>query len=200
MRTLPGGCALRPLPPGRVGRGRGWVKHRSRHHRNAARVLPLAVGAGRRVWWPALMASQPSRWAWVGSANASANQVRVGSEKRASGSETGARVKVTLSLRGKAAKPCQETGSPPPRALAAADAAEVRVLERGDVLEAEARGAIHADVRDQHGAGEHERRRGDEEADAHESERKHQVVDGVVDDSPNPRSGGVARNREVWRE
>src|SRR5438445_4964459 len=52
--------------------------------------------------------------------------------------------------------------------LAAADAAEVRVLERGRVFEAEAGRAIHTDMRDQHGAGEHQWRGNDEEADAHE--------------------------------
>ena len=84
------------------------MKHRSRHHRNAARVLPLPVGACSSVCCPALMASQPRICACVGSANASANQARVGPEKRASGSEAGARVTVPVSLRGNAARPCQE--------------------------------------------------------------------------------------------
>ena len=34
-------------------RGLGWVASRSRHHRNAARVLPLPVGAWISVWRPA---------------------------------------------------------------------------------------------------------------------------------------------------
>ena len=59
---------------------------RSRHHRNAARVLPLPVGAWISVWRPPLIAAQPSSWAGVGSANVSANQVRVGSLNAASGS------------------------------------------------------------------------------------------------------------------
>src|SRR5918994_1932964 len=66
--------------------GRGSVCSRSRHHRNAARVLPEPVGAWMRVCLPPLIARQPSSWARVGPANASANQARVGSLKGARGS------------------------------------------------------------------------------------------------------------------
>ena len=79
--------------------GTGSLKQRSRHHRKAARVFPLPVGAWRSVWCPALIAAQPRRWARVGSAKASANQARVGSLKGASGSETARGLTVHPSLR-----------------------------------------------------------------------------------------------------
>src|SRR6185369_9547509 len=56
-RTLPGAA--------RVGAGDGSRTRRSRHHRKAARVLPLPVGAWMRVWCPAAIAAQPPTWAAV---------------------------------------------------------------------------------------------------------------------------------------
>ena len=79
--------AHRPEPA-----GRGSVISRSRHHRKAARVLPEPVGAWISVCRPPLMAGQPSSWARVGVANASANQVRVASLNGARGSEVGGAV------------------------------------------------------------------------------------------------------------
>ena len=58
------------------------------HHRKAASVLPLPVGACSSVCSPAAMAGQPRAWARVGSAKASRNQARVGSENGARGSVT----------------------------------------------------------------------------------------------------------------
>ena len=57
-------------------------------HKNAARVLPVPVGAHTSVWSPAAMAGQPSAWGGVGAAKADANQARVGSENAARGSAT----------------------------------------------------------------------------------------------------------------
>ena len=49
---------------------------RSRHHRKAARVLPLPVGAQMRVCSPPAMAGQPRDWAAVGDSNDDRNQSR----------------------------------------------------------------------------------------------------------------------------
>ena len=65
-RTLPGSA--------RAGAGRGCSTRRSRHHRNAARVLPLPVGAWISVLRPALIAAQPCAWAGVGASNVASNQ------------------------------------------------------------------------------------------------------------------------------
>ena len=48
--------------------------------RNAARVLPLPVGAWISVWWPLAIAAQPSAWACVGAANELSNQARTAGE------------------------------------------------------------------------------------------------------------------------
>ena len=77
-RTLPGSA--------RVGAGRGCSTRRSRHHRNAARVLPLPVGAWIRVLRPALIAAQPCAWAGVGASNVASNQALTAGPKGASGS------------------------------------------------------------------------------------------------------------------
>src|ERR1035437_2990468 len=53
--------------------GRGPRANLSRHHRNAARVLPLPVGAWIRVCRPAAMLAQPPTWAGVGAAKAELN-------------------------------------------------------------------------------------------------------------------------------
>ena len=68
------------------GRGRGSRPSRSRHHRNAASVLPLPVGAWIRVWRPAAMLAQPSTWAGVGAAKAERNHSATAGPKGASGS------------------------------------------------------------------------------------------------------------------
>src|SRR5687767_5977062 len=70
--------------------GAGSLINRSRHHRNAARVLPDPVGAQISVCCPAAIFGQPSDCADVGSANAARNQSAVAGEKLESGSETGA--------------------------------------------------------------------------------------------------------------
>ncbi len=72
----------------RVGAGLGSVASRSRHHRNAASVLPLPVGAWMSVWWPPEMAAQPRAWASVGASKLAPNQSRTAGENGASGSET----------------------------------------------------------------------------------------------------------------
>src|SRR3954447_9318710 len=72
IRTVPGAV--------RVAGGEGARTSRSRHHRNAARVLPLPVGAWIRVWRPAAIAAQPPTWAGVGVSKALSNQARTGSE------------------------------------------------------------------------------------------------------------------------
>ncbi len=59
---------------------------RSMAHKNAARVLPLPVGAHTSVWSPATMGRQPCAWGGVASANVEANQALVGSENAARGS------------------------------------------------------------------------------------------------------------------
>src|SRR5579862_6251117 len=55
---------------------------RSRHHRNAARVLPLPVGAAMSAWRPAATSRHPRSCTSVGSANDDRNQSRTGAEKR----------------------------------------------------------------------------------------------------------------------
>ena len=85
-RTVPGAS--------RVGGGLGWVARRSRHHRNAARVLPLPVGAWMSVCRPLEMAVQPPAWASVGASKRARNQSRTAGEKDASGSIVG-RIAVT---------------------------------------------------------------------------------------------------------
>jgi hypothetical protein len=54
--------------------------------RKAASVLPEPVGARISEWRPAAIGGQPSRWAFVGSANDRRNQSATGGEKTASGS------------------------------------------------------------------------------------------------------------------
>ncbi len=49
-------------------------------HRNAARVLPLPVGARIRLWRPSAIADHPSVWAAVGSANEVVNHSRTTGE------------------------------------------------------------------------------------------------------------------------
>ena len=49
---------------------------------NAARVLPLPVGAHIRVWRPLATAAQPRFCTSVGVAKAPSNQSRAGAEKR----------------------------------------------------------------------------------------------------------------------
>ena len=66
--------------------GRSLVSSRSRLHRNALSVLPEPVGATTSACCPAPIASHAPTWAGVGSANAAANQVRVGSLNRLSAS------------------------------------------------------------------------------------------------------------------
>src|SRR5579875_1671895 len=62
--------------------GAGPVRRRSIAQRKAARVLPDPVGARIRVWRPAAMAGQPSRWAGVGPLKVLSNQPWVAGEKR----------------------------------------------------------------------------------------------------------------------
>ena len=57
--------------------GAGANISRSRHHRNAASVLPLPVGARISVDSPRAIAGQPSVCGRVGASNASVNQPRV---------------------------------------------------------------------------------------------------------------------------
>jgi len=57
--------------------GAGVNISRSRHQRNALRVLPLPVGARISVDSPRAIAGQPSTCGRVGSSNAPANQPRV---------------------------------------------------------------------------------------------------------------------------
>src|SRR5947207_9229780 len=78
----------------RVAGGRGWRDRRSRHHRNAARVLPLPVGAWMSVWWPAEMAAHPSACAFVGASKVASNQALTGALKGASGSLVVGRIEV----------------------------------------------------------------------------------------------------------
>ncbi len=44
--------------------------------------MPDPVGAWIRVWLPAAIASQPSRWASVGATNVDSNQARVAGAKK----------------------------------------------------------------------------------------------------------------------
>src|SRR5438270_7810660 len=60
----------------------GSVERRSRHHRKAASVLPLPVGAAINTWRPAATSLQPLSWTFVGAAKAERNQSRAGCEKR----------------------------------------------------------------------------------------------------------------------
>ena len=70
--------------------GTGSLIRRSRHHRNAASVLPDPVGAQISVCSPAAMAGQPCAWAAVGSAKVERNQSAVAGVKPVSGSVSGA--------------------------------------------------------------------------------------------------------------
>src|SRR4051794_7178039 len=81
-RTVPGAE--------RDGGGDGFRASRSRHHRKAARVLPLPVGAWISVCLPVEMDFQPPTWAGVGASKADSNQARTAGENGASGSSTGA--------------------------------------------------------------------------------------------------------------
>src|ERR1017187_6684824 len=55
------------------------------HHRKAARVLPVPVGARMRVDSPRAMAGQPSCWGRVGAGKTASNQARTGGGKRGGG-------------------------------------------------------------------------------------------------------------------
>ena len=70
----------------RDGGGDGFRASRSRHHRNAASVLPLPVGAWINVCRPVEIDAQPPSWAAVGASNADSNHARTGGENGASGS------------------------------------------------------------------------------------------------------------------
>src|SRR4029079_1704841 len=70
----------------REGGGDGFRASRSRHHKKAARVLPLPVGAWMSVWRPVEIDFQPPTCAGVGASNADSNQARTAGEKGASGS------------------------------------------------------------------------------------------------------------------
>ena len=70
--------------------GSGSAISRSRHHRNAASVLPDPVGAQMSVCSPAAMAGQPCAWAAVGAAKDAPNQSRVAGCEAASGAMSGA--------------------------------------------------------------------------------------------------------------
>ena len=74
--------------PRASGAGLGWVASRSRHQRNAARVLPLPVGAWMSVCRPLEIAAQPRAWASVGASKLARNQSRTAGENGASGSGT----------------------------------------------------------------------------------------------------------------
>ena len=58
---------------------------RLRHHRKAASVLPVPVGARMSADSPRAMAGHPRRCGLVGCANVAANQVATGRWKRSSG-------------------------------------------------------------------------------------------------------------------
>ncbi len=66
--------------------GRGSRLSRSRLQRNAARVLPLPVGAWIRVWRPAAILAQPPVCAGVGASKAERNHSATGAPNGASGS------------------------------------------------------------------------------------------------------------------
>ena len=78
-----------PSSPGSPGAPGGRCASRSRHHRNAASVLPLPVGASISVWWPAAMLAQPRACTGVGAAKLWRNQVCVAAPNSASGSAMG---------------------------------------------------------------------------------------------------------------
>ena len=80
-RTWPGSAL--------VGSGLGSLASRSRHHRKAASVLPLPVGAWISVCRPAAMAAQPRAWASVGASKLVANHARTAGENGPSGSLCG---------------------------------------------------------------------------------------------------------------
>src|SRR5207247_587480 len=61
---------------------------------NAARVLPLPVGAWISVCRPVEIDAQPPTWAGVGVSNADSNQALTGAEKGARGSPLEARASV----------------------------------------------------------------------------------------------------------
>src|SRR5207237_9689257 len=64
--------------------GTGSAASRSRHHRKAASVLPLPVGAVISVCRPGATALQPRSWTSVGLAKVDSNQARAGALKRSS--------------------------------------------------------------------------------------------------------------------
>src|ERR1035437_3098170 len=59
------------------------------HHRKAARVLPVPVGARMRVDSPRAMAGQPSCCGRVGAGKTASNQARTGGWKRVRGDLVG---------------------------------------------------------------------------------------------------------------
>src|ERR1017187_4774878 len=59
------------------------------HHRKAARVLPVPVGARMRVDSPRAIAGQPSCWGRVGAGKTASNQARTGGWKRWRGDSEG---------------------------------------------------------------------------------------------------------------
>src|SRR6188474_2812889 len=90
MRTLPGAA--------RVCGADGARTSRSRHHRNAARVLPLPVGAWMSVWRPVEIDAQPPTCAGVGASKADSNQARTAGENGASESVGGTAAAIGGSL------------------------------------------------------------------------------------------------------
>src|ERR1700674_4474795 len=62
--------------------GTGSVASRSMHHKKAASVLPLPVGADIKVCWPAATDRQPPSCTSVGAGNAPENQARAAGENR----------------------------------------------------------------------------------------------------------------------
>src|SRR5664279_1515174 len=79
--------------------GRGSRARRSSVHRNAARVLPLPVGAWIRVWRPAVMLAQPPTWAGVGASKAERNHSPTAGLKGANGSPRPGRGSVEAATR-----------------------------------------------------------------------------------------------------
>src|ERR1017187_3484342 len=65
--------------------GTGTNMRRLMHHRKAARVLPVPVGARIRVDSPRAMAGQPSCWGRVGAGKTASNHARTGGWKRLRG-------------------------------------------------------------------------------------------------------------------
>lgn len=88
----------RVLPGTRAGDASGRDASLSRHHRNAASVLPEPVGARRSVWSPRDTASQPNSCARVGSAKVSWNHARAAGPKRPSAELCGAGGAVTRAI------------------------------------------------------------------------------------------------------